>query len=237
MFGSVVLEVAIGVAYLYLLLSVICSAMNEWLAGLLALRARTLEAALRNLLDDPKMPELAAKLYDHPLVKGLSGSARRPSYIPARIFAAALLDLVAPVDVAAGPKSVQTVRSLVKDLPDSKVKMAFSSLIDQAGDDLSQLRRNLESWFNDAMDRVSGWYKRRAQTIIVVLAVVISIGLNADTLMIANRLAQDPALVARVAALAQSAAQQPAPAGNQSPAQVEAALKALQLPLGWSYGD
>src|SRR6516165_9901959 len=74
MFGSVVLEVAIGLAYLYLLLSVICSALNEGLAGLLALRAKTLAAALRNLLDDSTVDAL----YAHPLIQGLSGAGRPP---------------------------------------------------------------------------------------------------------------------------------------------------------------
>jgi hypothetical protein len=233
MFGSVVLEVAIGLAYLYLLLSVICSAINEGLAGMLALRAKTLGAALRNLLDDSTVDAL----YAHPLIQGLSGACRAPSYIPARVFATALLDVLDTAKVATTPATIETVRSRIAALPDGKVKRALLPLVNQASGDLPQARRNLESWFNDAMDRVSGWYKRRAQVIIVGVALVISIVLNADALMIANRLAENSALVARVTAVAQNASQQPAQAGAQSPTQAESALKALQLPLGWSTAD
>lgn len=50
---SAVLDVAIGLVFVYWLFSVFCSVLNEWIANLLALRARTLEAAIANLLEDP----------------------------------------------------------------------------------------------------------------------------------------------------------------------------------------
>lgn len=226
MFGSVVLEVAVGIAYLYLLLSVICSAVNEWLAGALALRARTLEAALRNLLNDPATINTISTtlLYRHPLVGGLSGTDRPPSYMPARVFATALLDLVAPADPAASPQSIQTLRSRITALPDGKIKGTLLPLINQAGNDLSQAQRNIEEWFNHAMDRVSGRYKRRTQIIVVVLAIAFSVALNADTLTIANRLVQSPALAAQAVTLAQ-----------QPNARVDEAFQQLQLPLGWTW--
>jgi len=46
MFGSEILEVAIGVIFFYILLSLICSAINEWISGIFSLRARNLETAI-----------------------------------------------------------------------------------------------------------------------------------------------------------------------------------------------
>ena len=72
MFGSKILEVAIGLVLVYLILALICSALSEWIARILALRSRTLEAGVRNLLNDPDDAEgLAKRLYEHPLIRSL----------------------------------------------------------------------------------------------------------------------------------------------------------------------
>ena len=48
------LDVAIGLAFVYFLLSTVCSAFNEGIATVLGWRAKTLEDAIRNLLGEPK---------------------------------------------------------------------------------------------------------------------------------------------------------------------------------------
>jgi hypothetical protein len=41
-------------------------------------------------------------------------------------------------------------------------------LIGMAENDINKLRIIIEEWFNSAMERVSGWYKRRTQVILLV---------------------------------------------------------------------
>jgi hypothetical protein len=88
MFGSNVLEVAIGLVFVYLLLSLLCSTINEQvIARFFALRAKTLEEGITNMLATPQGKELVNQLYENPLIKGLSqnaasGKPRKPSYIP-----------------------------------------------------------------------------------------------------------------------------------------------------------
>ena len=53
MFGSAILDVAVGMTLLYLLLSLICSAAGELIEGFLKNRAKGLEKGLRELLQDP----------------------------------------------------------------------------------------------------------------------------------------------------------------------------------------
>jgi hypothetical protein len=65
----------------------------------------------------------------------------------------------------------------------------------------------LESWFNDGMDRFTGWYKRCTRQVSFGVAKVLVIFANADTLMLPNRLARDGALRAAIAAAADSATQ------------------------------
>src|SRR5260221_12601070 len=94
MFGSNVLEVCIGLASVYLFLSLLCSTINEQvIARFFNLRANILQDGIKNMLADPG---LVKQLYDHPLIQGLSqhatsGKPRKPSYIPADIFAVAIM--------------------------------------------------------------------------------------------------------------------------------------------------
>ncbi|HEV8042481.1 MAG TPA: hypothetical protein VGP62_26625 [Bryobacteraceae bacterium] len=50
MLQSGVLDVAIGLIFVYLLLALICTTINEWLAGILKTRPLMLEKGIANLL-------------------------------------------------------------------------------------------------------------------------------------------------------------------------------------------
>ena len=52
MFGSAVLEVAIGLALVYLVLALICSTVTESVAGVFQLRSKTLGKGITSLLDE-----------------------------------------------------------------------------------------------------------------------------------------------------------------------------------------
>src|SRR5262249_29145379 len=91
------------------------------------------------------------------------------------------------------------------------------------------------TWFNDAMDRVGGWYKRWTRQILLVISVLAVLALNADTIKIVQRLSSDSALRASLAAAAEDAA-------KNATAQTDVTQKldvvgqqseTLQLPLGW----
>ncbi len=107
MSGLALLDVAIGIVFIFLLLSLICSAFSEMLEAWLKNRATDLERGIRELLADPNGTGLVHEFYNHPLIRSLfEGSynpakvrkwMRRtnlPSYIPARNFALALMDTV-----------------------------------------------------------------------------------------------------------------------------------------------
>src|SRR5687768_16517514 len=109
MFGSNILEVAIGIIFVYLLLSLICTALNEGIASLIDKRGRNLVAGIKNLLNDPKFTGLAQQVYNHGLIGGISQYAsnpdkrtRLPSYISSSNFSLALLDILAARGAIAG---------------------------------------------------------------------------------------------------------------------------------------
>lgn len=61
--SSTALDIALGLAVLFFLLSTVCAAINELVAGWLGWRAQGLEKALRNMLGDAGdvQPAAAAK--------------------------------------------------------------------------------------------------------------------------------------------------------------------------------
>jgi hypothetical protein len=179
-----ILDVAIGLVFFYLVLSLVVTAANELFAAWFRRRAWMLSKGIKNLLDDDA---LAQKLYSHPLIRSLRQSSRGPSYIPSRTFAVALLDIVAPIEN--GKRKLPS-----KDNARGTVDYALALLWEEAGEDVEKLKENIEVWFNNSMERVSGWYKRRTQMFLLLWAIVVTVGTNADTIVIANALWRDPAL-------------------------------------------
>jgi hypothetical protein len=71
MFGSGVLEVAIGLMLVYLLLSLVCSAINEFVGRLLNWRSSTLEVGVKAMLADLKDSQnriVGDIIYSNPLI-------------------------------------------------------------------------------------------------------------------------------------------------------------------------
>lgn len=253
MFGMQALDIALGLIFVYLLLSLICTAANELIAGLFKLRARNLAQAVNNLLRDTKGPHLGDKFFAHPLIKSLYKGRSRPSYIEPPTFVLALLDLVAPGSIGTA-KPVAKVKQHVKKLSaNSEIRKTLQLLIDDSENNIDKLRSDLEGWFNNSMKRAAGWYKRKTQFIVLILAVVITGVLNADSTQIAKALTNDPALREALVAQAQEFAKretlgadtmadkvrttgQPA-AAKASPAerigQNIDQLQQLGVPLGW----
>ena len=107
----------------------------------------------------------------------------------------------------------------------------FQLLDDDSKNDIGKVQQNIEEWFEDSMERLSGWYKRRTQVVIFALAIGVSIAMNVDSIRLVSSLYRDATVRAAAVAAAQRVAAQPSDiAGNQ--AQKE--LEQLNLPIGWA---
>ena len=209
MFDSSVIDVGIGLVFVFLLLSTAVTAAKEGLEALYKRRGQYLEKGIKELVgwvdaaaNDPKSPEakLVSSLYEHPFINSLfagpydpTKKANLPSYIPAANFALALYDL---------RDQSLTTPSIV--LPD-KVQKAFAAIEKMVGNDKERVLKAIEEWYDSSMDRVSGWYKRHTQWWIFAIAVVITIGVNADSILIARRLSTDKTLRSAAVEAAQKA--------------------------------
>lgn len=292
-----ILDIVIGLSFVYLLLSLLCTAINEYVSAILNKRGKELIRGVDQLLGDANVREA---FYNHPLISSIYPSraaveereqrlrhalpgyrrvvqlfgwlrrsnrdARRPSYIPARHFALALLSVtdyasrlkagqepddappvepVAPTpgerpggmrpwlglraaDASPTPSPALTPATVATPL---NLQQVFSALRKNRGSDVSELllspevgallssytvparvRQQIEAavagvdsevqkledsvevWFNNAMDRVSGAYKRYTQIALVVIGFVVAIASNADTIQIWRMLAANDAL-------------------------------------------
>jgi hypothetical protein len=266
MFGSSILDIAIGVVFIFLLLSVFASTINELILSLANMRGKELLLGIQTLLDDKSETGLAQKVYNHGQVFGLfrgkfdlKKRGNLPSYIPAENFAIALLDSIAqpfsevtshvpPLQpVATVTHEFETaVTALAANVATEKVGKPLASMMAMAGNDAVKLQKSVEAWYNSGMDRVSGWYKYRTQWILFWVGLVLAVSMNADTIGIVRQLSKDSTLRQSIVAAAQAAPDTVSPkASAEEPIdkRIEAAkdsfdrISDLGMPIGWPQGD
>jgi len=247
MFGSTILEVAIGLAFVYLLLSLICSAINEALAGLFAWRSKTLEQGISTMLGHEG---LVKDLYAHPLIDSQYRAKRKPSYISAHTFALTLIDVLhtraqesstAVTGVSEAhlvPDAAARLAPAIRALPaESALRRTLLVLMEESGTDIHGIKRSIEHWYNDTMQRVSGWYKRKVQISLILISLGVSLSIGVDTVSLATAFWRDPTLRASVVAAAQQTTKNSqATTNDRSVTQIptlQRELAQLTLPAGW----
>lgn len=232
MFGSTIIEVGIGLVFVYFLLSVICSNINDVIARWLNWRSKDLEQGVRALLGDPN---LANNVWQHPLVRGMAGKVGKdPTYIPSNTFALTLFDALVPA--TGNPTGLASVRQTVLNLPENSARQALLTMIDAANGNIMDARTHVEHWFDAAMDRVSATYKQQMFVLSLVVAIIVTGVLGVDTITIANTLYREPAVRAAVTNAAQTnqiAAQQQQQNVKANVQDTVQALSQLTIPIGW----
>jgi hypothetical protein len=171
---------------------------------------------------------------------------QRPSYIPSDIFARVLVDLVVSDKGAAGLESMSGLRTAVENLTEDKLKIALRALLqDPEIVEVEQAHGVIARWFDSAMMPVTERFKRLSQRVVFLLAIPLTLVLNVDTLLVANRLQRDKSLREAVVASAISFAHEreepeatgltapPAYAGRSRLLALHVELEQLKLPLGW----
>lgn len=270
---SAVLDVAIGLIVVFLILSIMASAVSEVVGNVLQRRSRGLERFLASMLLNSGIQ--VKDFYEKTLLAPHMLDNQRPSYIQSADFVDALFTMLrARNPSAAGPTAgempdftMDELKALVASLPDgAPLKQVLSSvmvkskddpLVKDLGSDLAKVRATLEKWYDNSMDRVSGWYKRWTQYLILFIGVGVALVFNIDTLSITNNLLQNPALRSAISAKADAITQtlvtpvpgsngsnnSTGPGGTPAPGQVSSAsayvstleeeLQSLNLPIGW----
>jgi hypothetical protein len=95
-----------------------------------------------------------------------------------------------------------TLKNAITDLPPSDTRTSLLAALRSTTATVQDAQRAIEQWYEDAMDRANGWYKRRIQLVTVGIALILSVSTNADTFRIMNHLSKDSALRATAVRLA-----------------------------------
>ncbi len=119
---------------------------------------------------------------------------------------------------ASFPQTVEDFRLAVAKIPDGRARQALLALIDDAKGDFEKLKANLANWFDASMERVSGWYRRRVKLVILILAVLVSVGFGIDTVYISRALWTQPVLRAALVKAAEERVQNARSGTEQAPA-------------------
>jgi len=227
MFDSTVLDVAVGLVFTFLTVSLVCGLLTETWATIMSWRANTLLAGVQALVNDPDFTKLAQTLYQHALVSPQdSGTAtsiadlrKMPSYIAPVHFADALLDTV---QIGAG--TAASMKTTIAGSPllagNDQMKAMLTGMADRAEGDVDKMRQAIAGWFDSSMDRVSGSYKRWTQLYCFGFGLVIAVALNIDTLHVARALWLQPQITHAIGA-------------NLDAATAVSALGSMGLPIGW----
>jgi hypothetical protein len=266
MSGSAAVDVLIGLVLIFFIFSLMCTGIREWISGIFATRAQFLEKGIMALLSDSAK---AKEFFDHPMIKNLitrngrisrlltRRQEKKPSYLQAKTFAVALIDTVAPNAMAKERERIIDPHAVSKAQVFDEVDTALNSLpselqrtlrahLNEAKGDLDAFRRNIEDWFDNGMDRVSGWYRRRSHLVLWAIAIALVGSLNIDTIAIASTLWSNRTVRDALVAQAQEATK-----GNSSGPCIRAGskgntgadlskaaecvkgLEELKLPIGW----
>ena len=186
-----------------------------------------------------------------------------PSYIPPATFSGAILEVLlregaaqlstdgrsAELSPDGAIKAIRAVFGEQLDSKDALSSVLITTLATQ-GSSIQAVRLALEKWFNDTMDRASGWYKRRTQSVLLFLGLLTAFICNINTISVVQWLWKSDA--ARQAVLvaatnyekqASSGSKPVAGSGSSDPTYKELATRvstadqeiySLQYPIGWN---
>ncbi|HEX5149923.1 MAG TPA: hypothetical protein VFW07_00665 [Parafilimonas sp.] len=226
MSGFPILDLVVGMIFIYFLLSIICSSVVEIMLTVAKARAKLLEEWLVGIFDEKtkvgsEIKTVGESILDHCAVTALSGKGKSPSYIDAKNFTSALLEKITfdPNNPNSIATDLDTFIHKIEQTPFLSLELKrvflnyayeardrYQTMITKTVSDLEIFRSKIENWYDTSMDRVTGSLKTKySRPFTMIVAIVTAILLNADSINIAKYLYSDPDLRAKVAEQAYSA--------------------------------
>jgi len=208
---GIMITTAIGLILVFLMLSLLVTSIQEVLAGWFSMRGKMLEHALEKMLTNKSLEGkeievekiLFHRFQGHNWYKDLKPKrtwdkviqTRAPDYLSPSAFAIILLHVLDGNDSEKLAKNINA-------LPKGNLKAFLTDTLKDVNHDIAAFRLKLEHWYEETMDRVSGWYKHKVHQIILLVALLIAVIFNADTLSMYKKLSTNPD--ARIATLSEA---------------------------------
>jgi hypothetical protein len=251
-----IIEVALGLALVFALASLLVTAIRELWASLWGSRAKILQQALVSFLGNDKA--FAAALMKHPLLDSLQRRTLTgtppPSYVGADMLVTALIaSLLKSTGQTARPKTPALFIAQLAQAAPSQLAEGLASLLHGVENDWPGYEARVCAWYDSVTERSVGWFKRKSQVTLLVFGFIVAAAANIDPLVIAPRLWQDGPVREALAAAAEQTGK--SFTANQTVTEaVEAGctgvasevctrlgaltqLKDTGLPLGWAAAD
>jgi hypothetical protein len=235
---SSILEVALGLALIYYVLSLVVSYLSSKILEFTEVRAKTLEAGLAALLKDPSMLQ---SFWEHPMVKLLR--PKRLSLITAGQktlkvdqIASDTFSMVFLSTLTTGVASQITladIQQAIAKLPDDDLKRSLTEMLNSGVVTVQEMRSRVERWFDDMMAGVSALYKQHARRIVIFIALAVALLLGVDSIQLARYLYLEPVARNVLVEQANQIIEQDGAAEDEA-MQYLANLQATEIPLIWS---
>lgn len=227
MSGFPIIDLVVGMIFIYFLLSIICSSAVEMILTGWKIRAKVLARWLCTIFDkkieNPNGSEVALgqAIMDHCAITALSVHGKSPSYIDAKNFSAALIEKL--TYDRENPKSIATdLNQLIRALENStalsielqraflvyayEAKNTYANISEKTISEVEYFKNKIEHWFDSSMDRITGTLKTQYVRPITLAVAILTAGfLNADTVSIAKFLYSNPEVRTKLAAQAYNA--------------------------------
>jgi len=204
MFNSGIIDLALTLAFTYFILALIASTVVEIINNITNERGKLLHKALKEFYFDKNKKTVDAdwnkflknNILNSPFIESLTTkklftkNSRYPSYIPAKNFSQAVLSFILNDSDVSGNKTDIDLKTLLtenKNIP-VKFRETLLTLNKQADGNINKFIENLEGFYNNAVDRMTGEFKRYTQFCMFFLGLGIAISLNADTIHISKSL-------------------------------------------------
>ncbi|MBA4853255.1 hypothetical protein [Emticicia sp. BO119] len=264
MISSPMLDVIISMIFIYFLFSTLTSSIEELWASYYKNRGEMLKKAIQKVLNDPLNKHFGDLIYMHPAIDILGeANKRKPAYIEGRNFATTLIELISSEahqvnymqDEETGKMTFeieQSGKSLIERFKAGVDKLRYSDLtvllytflqnyekkIDsdvkftQEMDE--KLISNIETWYNNYMDRVTGWYKKDVKKSIFLKSIIVALIFNVNFFIILKTVYTNTSL--KGAAIGSASVLTKDSVKNLPPDSVKNELNKLYeigLPVGW----
>ena len=185
MFNSPVLDLVVLLSFTYFIFSLLLSTINESIAGWLRLRQGQLKKSMENLFFEDGWKSFIRNSFNKtPAIQSLmQKKGKYPAYISAANFVQAIICEL----------NINNYRpeKLMQELKDNtSIPKHFRELLinmyAQSQDDIKVFEKKVEDFFNTAMDRTTGWYKRKIKIMLLIIGFTMAVVLNIDTVKITS---------------------------------------------------
>ena len=246
-FFTPIIDTAIGIVVVYIAFSLLASWLGEQVSSVLQTRSKMLVGGITQLLTAAPGTSAsnkrsaavtnpaAAAFFNHPIFQSLKQDATKdPQYLSAQQFSSIVLGLMIPAGAQPPAPSTTTpapaafdFTTMIATAKTFGIDKQVEALASKANGDYRAFVKAIEDWYDDHMDRVSGWYVKQTQVVLICIGLVIAILWNVDTLRVARALSCNAALRTSVAELNTGTKQQP------SASIITSVTDAV--PLGWDF--